>query len=502
VGRKQFFCTFLVACKTDVPIMFKGNRIFLFKIIAIICTVILCLVQLIHIRNIYKLEEKVYNIDEKKIIKTAYEESIVNDKVFPGAVKIIDSILYKEFDNLATFALHNTDAFKNLSARLCDTLFKSLNEANNMDAFLDSIKKKHNLSANLEYALFIEHFAIAIEPNQYFTLFSSTEPDYKTTVPYLQHHGARIGGTLKTYNPQTLASALKVSATTARSYRMNFALYCDRPDRLQQIVYKTLPQTMLSVFSIIAILTIFFLTFANWIRQKKASEMKSDFINTISHEFQTPLTTIIIANKTIENENHIIKSQKLDNLHNIIKRQSERLTILMQQVIETGGEKPVRLVLEKHHINNELEEIISDYRINLDLANTNITFENKTEEDLVLLDKLHFTSIILNVLDNSVKYNHKPLKEIVVTTYAKNSQTLAISIKDNGDGMSSKVKRKMFLKFYRNPSLVTSNAPGIGLGLYHSKQCLDAHGWDYEVISKEQIGTEFIIYIPIVAGEV
>jgi two-component system phosphate regulon sensor histidine kinase PhoR len=481
--------------------MFKGNRIFLFKVIAIICTVILCLVQLIHIRNIYKLEEKVYNIDEKKIIKKAYEESIVNDKVFPGAVKIIDSILYKQFDNLEVFALHNTDAFKNLSARLCDTLFKALNEANNMDAFLDSIKRKHNLSANLEYALFIEHFAIAIQPNQYFTLFSNTENDYKTSVPYIPQHGAKIGGTLTTYNPQTLASALKVSATTARSYRMNFALYADRPDRLQQIVYKTLPQTLLSIFSIIAILIIFFLTFANWIRQKKASEMKSDFINTISHEFQTPLTTIIIANKTIENENQIIKSQKLDNLYSIIKRQSERLTILMQQVIETGGEKPVRLVMEKHHVNNELEEIISDYRINLDLANTNISFENKTEEDLVLLDKLHFTSIILNVLDNAVKYNHKPLKEIVVTTYAKNSQTLAISIKDNGDGMSNKVKRKMFLKFYRNPSLVSSNAPGIGLGLYHSKQCLDAHGWDYEVISKEQVGTEFIIYIPTVQDQ-
>jgi two-component system phosphate regulon sensor histidine kinase PhoR len=283
---------------------------------------------------------------------------------------------------------------------------------------------------------------------------------------------------------------------------MNFSLYCDRPDRLQQIVYKTLPQTLLSIFSIVAILTIFFLTFANWIRQKKASEMKSDFINTISHEFQTPLTTIIIANKTIENENQIIKSQKLDNLYSIIKRQSERLTILMQQVIETGGEKPVRLVLEKHHINHELEEIISDYRINLDLANANISFENKTTDDLVLLDKLHFTSIILNVLDNSVKYNHKPAKEIVVSTYAKNNQTLAISIKDNGDGMSNKVKRKMFMKFYRNPSLVSSNAPGIGLGLYHSKQCLDAHGWDYEVVSKEEVGTEFIIYIPTVQDQV
>lgn len=481
--------------------MLKRDRIFIFMIIAIVCTVVLCLVQLIHIRNIYQLEEKVYNIDEKKIIKTAYEESIVNDKVFKGAVNIIDSILYPQFPELERLAKSNTDAFKNHAARLCDTLFTALNKANNMDAFLDSLKKAHNIDAAINYALFVEHFAIATEPNHYYTLFSSNEPDYKTSVPYVLNHGAKIGGTLTTYNPQTLTSALKVSATTAHSYRMNFALYCDRPDRLQQIVYKTLPQTLLSVFSIVAILTIFFLTFANWIRQKKASEMKSDFINTISHEFQTPLTTIIIANKTIENENLAIRSEKLDSLFNIIKRQTERLTVLMQQVIETGGEKPIKLVPEKHAVNNELEEIISDYRINTDFTNTKISFTAKTKDDLVLLDKLHFTSIILNILDNSIKYNHKTIKEITVSTFAKNSQTLAISIKDNGDGMSNKVKRKMFFKFYRNPSLISSNAPGIGLGLYHTKQCLDAHGWNYEVISKEQVGTEFNIYIPLITDQ-
>nr|WP_294903388.1 HAMP domain-containing sensor histidine kinase [uncultured Lacibacter sp.] len=481
--------------------MMKRDRIFFYKIIAIACTIVLCLVQLIHIGNIYRLEEKVYNIEEKKIIKKAYEESIVNDKLFPGAVKIIDSIIYKELPALESFAKHNTDAFKNLSARLCDTLFGALNKANNMNRFLDSVKKKNNINAELQYALFIEHLAIAIEPNKYYTLFSSNEKDYKTSVPYIQNHGAKIGGTLTDFNPQTLTSALKVSATTAHSYRMNFALYCDRPDRLQQIVYKTLPQTLLSVFSIVAILTIFFLTFSNWIRQKKSSEMKSDFINTISHEFQTPLTTIIIANKTIENENHIIKSKQLDNLNRIIKRQSERLTVLMKQVIETGGEKPVKLILEEHRVNNDLEEIISDYRINLDAANTRISFEARTDADRVMLDKLHFTSIILNILDNGIKYNHKEIKEIIVSTYAKNNQILAISIKDNGDGMSSKVKRKMFYKFYRNPSLISSNAPGIGLGLYHTKQCLDAHKWDYEVNSKEQVGTEFIIYIPVLQGE-
>jgi two-component system phosphate regulon sensor histidine kinase PhoR len=361
------------------------------------------------------------------------------------------------------------------------------------------VRKKNNIEADITYGLFIEHFAIAKESNQYFTIFSSNEAGKQLPVPYIQNIGAQVGGTLTVFSPQTLTSALKVTSTAAHSYRMAFALYCDRPDRLQKIVYKTMPKTILSVFSIIAILTIFFLTFSNWIRQKKASEMKSDFINTITHEFQTPLTAIIIANKTIEHENNSIKNTNLSSLNNIIKRQTERLTILMKQVIETSTEKPIKLIMEACNVNTVLEEIVSDYQINIEKANATVSFVNKAADDLVALDKLHFTSIILNILDNSVKYNQKPFKEVTVTTYPKNGQLVAISIKDNGDGMSNKVKKKMFSKFYRNPSLISSNEPGIGLGLYYTKQCLDAHKWNYDVVSKEWVGTEFIIYIPLIS---
>lgn len=475
----------------------KRDRIFLYKIIAIVCTSILCLVQLIHIQNIYKLEEKVYNVEEAKIIKKAYEESIVNDKLFPGAVHIIDSFIYRHLDTLEYLSRHNKAAFADLSKRITDSMFIRLSAANNIQPLLDAVIAQHKMNPDLQYALFVNHLSIAPEANVYVPLFTNTADNVHSTVPYLAHYGAKIGGTLSSYPPQSLVSNIKVSSTIAHSYRMEFSLYCDRPDRLTYILKKTLPQTSLSVFSIVAMLSIYFLTFANWVRQKKESEMKSDFINTISHEFQTPLTTIIIANKTIENENQQIRSPQLDALSSIIKRQSERLTVLVKQVIETSGEKPIRLELEEHVLNDELEEIISDYRINVDEENTHIVFSPHSGEQRVLLDKLHFTSIVLNMLDNSVKYNHKTEKEILLSTYLKNASTIALSIKDNGDGMSSKVKKRMFQKFYRNPSLVSSNKPGIGLGLYHTKKCIDAHQWSVEVHSKKDIGTEFIIYIPI-----
>lgn len=477
--------------------MLIKDRVFLYKIIAIVCTVVLCIVQLAHIRNIYELENQVFNKDEKKLIKTSYDESIINDKVYPGGQKIIDSIVFNKLDSLEFYAASSPEKFRELSIKVCDTLIITLQKRSNFAALFDAIKKKNNIAADMTYALFIDELAIAAKPNHYYIVFSKNDLTRKYNFPFVKNTGAKIEGTLNTYTPQTLTSTIGISSPAAHSYRLRFTLYSDRPDRFPAIVWRTLPQTLLSVFCIVAIVGIFFYTFSNWIKQKKESEMKSDFINTITHEFQTPLTAIIIANKTIEQENETIKSEKLVSLNNIIRRQTARLSVLMKEVIETSGEKPIKLAMEKYSVSQLLAEIISDYQINIDEAKAKVVLVNRATNDIALLDKLHFTSIILNVLDNGIKYNQNESKEIIVSTSFKTSNVILVSIKDNGDGMSNNVRKKIFGKFYRNPSLNSANEPGIGLGLYYTKQCLDAHGWEYEVISKEHAGTEFIVYIPL-----
>ena len=227
------------------------------------------------------------------------------------------------------------------------------------------------------------------------------------------------------------------------------------------------------------------------------SDFISDFINTITHEFQTPLTAIIIANKTIENENQFVENKKIASLNGVIIRQTERLNVLIKQVAETSGNKAIVLKLSNNNVNELLEQILSDYQWNIQNNEVKTNLIKQTNVDLVQLDKLHFTSIILNIINNAIKYNHNKIKEVIVTTSLKQTDTFTISIKDNGEGMSKTVIKNMFEKFYRNPSLVTSNEPGLGLGLYYTKQCLDAHQWKYEVISEEGLGTEFIVYIPL-----
>jgi two-component system, OmpR family, phosphate regulon sensor histidine kinase PhoR len=478
--------------------MFQKRKIRLYKILAILCTVVLCIVQFLHIRNIYKLEEEVYNVEEKKIIKSNYETAIINDKVYPGAVKIIDSFIYHNFAALEAAHKKGPQALADVATAVCDSLFTALKAGNNLDSLLTVIINRNSITSPLVYALFIDDIDIAPTSSNYITIFNkaNSHGPYGNTV-FVKGTGIKLGGTLNKYNKQTLASTISISTPEAPSYRMRFTLYCDREDHVQQVILKTLPETLLSVFSIVAILSIFFYTFSNWIKQRKETELKSDFINTINHEFQTPLTAIMLANKTIDQENETLQNKKLPGLTAIIRRQTERLSILVGQVAGNSTERPIQLKPEEHSVHEILDDIVADYQLNTQNNNTTIVIAKEATCDRVVLDKLHFTSIVLNIINNGIKHNHKEQKEIHIITDTKNGGYLVLSIKDNGDGMENSVKNKMFEKFFRCKSLVSDNEPGLGLGLYYTKQCLDAHGWSFDVKTKPDAGTEFIIYLPL-----
>lgn len=477
--------------------MKKIDRTLLYKILAGVGFLILCFTQLLHIRSMYNVESRNYNLEKKGSIQADYQKSIANDKLFPGGRRIIDSFLHYRMDTLEKLAATNREAFRTYAGTLCDSLFLALHQANNMDSLLSVIKEKNKISADLQYALVIQNIDLAFKPNQYVPFFMANGETSYSTVPHIKNVGVKIGGSLKEVSPDNEMVGVIVSSPDGRSYRIRFTLYCDSPDRLKNIILSMLPTVLVSIFSILAVLTIFLLTLINWQKQKKISEAKSDFINTITHEFQTPLSAIMIANKTIENENGFLRNEKLSFLTGAIKRQTERLNILTKQVAGTSTDHGIALSTGTCRVNELMDEIISDYGLNLQGKNTEIIFIERASADEVLLDKPHFTSIIINLLDNAVKYNHKPKKEIHIGTANPNEKVLALSIRDNGDGMNEKVRKNMFARFYRNPSLTRNNEPGLGLGLYFTKQSLDAHKWKYEVKSKEGMGTEFVIFIPI-----
>jgi two-component system, OmpR family, phosphate regulon sensor histidine kinase PhoR len=475
----------------------KTDRILLYKIIAGVSFAILCFTQVLHISSMYNLENNRYNLKEKNILKTEYEKIITNDKLFPGASSIIDRFIYRNFDSLNRLAKTDTAQYKVFSKSIYDSLFLELKKANNLDSVLSVIKQRNNIATGLEYAAVVINIDIAFEPNRYLPLYDKDVDNGPTTVPFSKSFGAKIGGRLEDLHPTNQITRLIVSSPLGHTYRAGFALYCDTPDRLQRIILQILPTIVISLISIVAVLLIFLFTLINWQKQKKVSEMKSDFINTITHEFQTPLAAIIVANKTLENESRTLDNQKLHFLNGVIKRQTERLHLLVKQVEETTQAETISLHRETYSLNSLVSEIVADYEVNLQNRNAKTIFEPLAANDRVQLDKQHFTCIVINLINNGVKYNQKPEKRICITTKNSDKETIALSIEDNGEGMSRKVQKNMFTKFYRDPSLTRSNEPGLGLGLYFTKQSLNAHGWRYEVKSIEGTGTVFTIYIPL-----
>jgi two-component system phosphate regulon sensor histidine kinase PhoR len=297
-------------------------------------------------------------------------------------------------------------------------------------------------------------------------------------------------------NKQNEATAITVSSPLSYTYRMSFSLHVEPVNRKKTVLRQMGLIFGLSLLSIIIIVSLFFVTFRNWLRQRKLSEMKSDFINNITHEFHTPIAAIIVANKSLQNEKIVENRENIRPLTEVIQRQSDRLKILIGQVLDVVSVNKINLNKKEYSVHHLLEEILLDYRLNLADTNIKMSFNKQAVKDIADLDQFYFTTMLLNIFDNALKYNENEIKEITVTTLNEKN-TLQIIITDNGIGMQEEVMKHIFDKFYRGRDQGSQKAKGLGLGLYYVKQCVDAHKWKIEVKSKPGEGSTFIITIPI-----
>ena len=218
------------------------------------------------------------------------------------------------------------------------------------------------------------------------------------------------------------------------------------------------------------------------------SDVKTDFINNITHELKTPLTTLGISTKILERKDIRENEAQFNNILNTISRQNNRLQNLIDQVMANSlGEDEIELQKEKIDGESFLKAIVDDFKI----AFPKVTLEthfNANETSLVL-DKFHLTTAILNVLENAVKYGSNTIT--IKTELIKNQ--FNISIKDDGIGISKNKHSLLFDKFYRVEEGNLHNAKGLGLGLFYVKQIIKAHQGTIDVISDLGKGSEFTI---------
>lgn len=254
----------------------------------------------------------------------------------------------------------------------------------------------------------------------------------------------------------------------------------------------------LSLSALLILFTIFcFYYIIKTLNQQRAlGDLKDDFINNMTHELKTPIATITVAIEGLQKFNVLNDPEKTRRYLETSRKELSRLNELVSKVLDVAAfeSKEITLVKEKIGVDEMINELITAEKSKTDKA-INITYSNGDNISQIVADKLHFKNVLLNVLDNAVKYSHEPV-DIKIDLY-KNHNMAAFSIKDNGIGIPSAHLNRIFEKFYRVPTGNVHNVKGTGLGLNYVKYIAEAHGGGVSVKSEVNAGTEFIVSIPL-----
>lgn len=288
-----------------------------------------------------------------------------------------------------------------------------------------------------------------------------------------------------------------VGTTSGKSLNADYKLLTEDTlyvsvNNWETIIWKRMALILVfALFSILTLITLFVIAIKALIKQKKVSDIKTDFINNITHELKTPLTTLSVSTKILERKEVRENDKVYENVLSTINRQNSRLQNLIDQVMTNSlGYEEIELQKEKVSMPSFLHSIVDDFQIAYPNVAIFTAFDSKKIN--LNLDKFHLTTAITNVLENAVKYG---CQNITITTSLENNQ-FNIGIQDDGIGIPKSKHSLLFDKFYRVEQGNLHNAKGLGLGLYYVDQIIKAHQGSINVVSELGKGASFNISIP------
>jgi signal transduction histidine kinase len=252
----------------------------------------------------------------------------------------------------------------------------------------------------------------------------------------------------------------------------------------------------MSILSILVVVIIFMITYKNLMEEKRLSNLKTDFINNMTHELKTPLSTITVAGKTLEMVQIRNDDAKILETAKLIGKQSVHLNQLINMILEISMWERTQFQLEKKTV--EIEELMNDVVDSFKSGGGNsVTISQKYNFSgaKVDLDVVYFTTLINNLLSNAVKYSDK--ESIIDVEGFTRDNNICIKVADNGIGINRTDQKHIFDKFYRASTGNIHKFKGLGLGLYYVKKIAEAHGGDVTVSSKPGKGSIFTLTMPL-----
>ena len=277
------------------------------------------------------------------------------------------------------------------------------------------------------------------------------------------------------------------------------ALEIAYPNAPSYILKQGLGSILMSTLLVLAIISALFYLLKIIKNQKQLAEVKNDLISNITHEFKTPIATINLALDSILNPKIIKDEDKVKRYLKMIKDENKRMHAQVENVLRISKLEKNELNISKDRVklHDLIEDAITHVELIIEDRKGYIKTHLKAQKSSVLANETHFTNVIVNILDNAIKYSDNAPKIDVFTENVGNN--ILLKIQDQGNGMSKSVQKRVFEKFYREHTGDVHNVKGHGLGLAYVKRIVDDHQGHVSVESEKGKGSTFIIKLPLIS---
>ena len=377
-----------------------------------------------------------FDLQEEQMKRYLYEKDIMND------------VLNRIFKSASDVPLEERINFKDLEAKIKNEL-----KNNNIELpFQYEVVNKNDKPVYRQI-----HFSDQNKKNVYQQVLFPNDPPNKVTY-------------LKVYFP-------------------------DKGNYLSSEVSFLYPAIIFTFILLVTFIIMIYITF----RQKRLSEMKSDFMNNMTHELKTPVSTISLAAQMLKDGSITKSPEVFKHISGVINDETERLSFQVEKVLQMSlfEKQKATLKLKELDANDIVVSVANTFQIKVEKFGGNLDIDLEATDSAIEADKMHFTNVLFNLLDNAVKYRKEDVPlELMIRTWNNNNK-LYISVEDNGIGIKKEYVKKIFERFYRVSTGNRHDVKGFGLGLAYVRKIIEDHKGTIKAESDLGKGTKFIICLPI-----
>jgi two-component system phosphate regulon sensor histidine kinase PhoR len=432
------------------------------------------LIQFFFLKNSYDLNEKKFHeLVTSALRSVASQLNDYNSKLHEPGLKSSDSCPVDQISN-NYYVVNVNDVI----------------DPNLLEHFLEIEFKKRNLNVPFEYGIYdcdskkmVHADPLKTDPFEA-SAKSSKTLDSSSCSQEQMMYDKRI--------PKVNKKSKACNLPTCEKYTYYFGVHF--PDRSQFYNSRLIGWYFMTG---ILFFVVFFFGYALYviIKQQKLSEIQKNFINNLTHEFKTPIASIELAAKVLSNPAIVEQPERLREYVKIVGQQNKRLSDHVEKLLQmaTIEKTKLQLQLDPVELNSFITESINEFKNSQNGNAYSISLVSKVKSATILADKLHFSNLIFNILDNAIKYCHEEPEIIVRLEETRKHYT--ISFEDNGIGIPRDYRKMIFNRFYRIPTGNVHDVKGFGLGLDYVHKIVQRHHWRINVVENPRKGSTFILEI-------